>query len=532
MDTLVKLALVGTAKARTAELAEPSPLTAPIVDQLKIDDPSHRLLIAAGAELVCQRCGFLPLVGIQRPAPAETDTGTPCSPQLTSLLHQAMTAKQPRLLDEFLQAFAEFGVLAPPQWLPELLSLTDPALRRRLLPVLGDRGRWLSSFREDWNWVSDAITAAAQVDLPALKQVWEEGTSSDRQGALRRLRAAEPTLARQSLADGIDGEKADTRVALLETMAVGLSTDDEPFLESRLDDRSENVRRAAARLLAHLPGSQLAGRMRQRALAMLSLKTSGMFHKTHTLTCEPPEDIDKSWERDGISRKPPQSTGKRAHWAQSLVALVPPSDLSAEFQLEPAALISAAGDDPYGDAMLAGWKESALEFAAPDRVSIAWRRALAEHFLRAATGKPPGPGSRAGGPLRELIGSLPLAEVEDLAIEALHKLDDLERIALCDALPQPWTPGLTRALLREACRAMDTENHSESGTWASILLTAAMALPRELLGEAIAAQEKILTTRSAEAMENRISSFAETIRLRQTFYAALAALRPAQRDST
>ena len=115
---------------------------------------------------------------------------------------------------------------------------------------------------------------------------------------------------------------------------------------------------------------------------MLSLETSGMFQKTHKLTCEPPEDIDKSWERDGISRKPPRSTGKRAHWVQSLLALVPLSELSAEYQLEPAVLIGAAGDDPYVDAMLAGWKASALEFATPNRISISWRRALAAHFLR------------------------------------------------------------------------------------------------------------------------------------------------------
>ena len=69
-------------------------------------------------------------------------------------------------------------------------------------------------------------------------------------------------------------------------------------------------------------------------------------------------------------------------------------------------------------------------------------------------------------------------ETEDLAIEALHKLDVGERVALCDALPRPWTPGFTRELLREACRAMDTENHVEAWSWASILLAAAIAVPR------------------------------------------------------
>ena len=130
--------------------------------------------------------------------------------------------------------------------LPELLSLSDPAIRRRLLPVLGERGRWLSRFREDWHWAGarDTIAVAARLDPARPEASLEEGTSGERQEALRRLRHADPTLARQWLADGIEGEKAETRAAILETMTVELSADDEVFLESRLDDRSENVRRA------------------------------------------------------------------------------------------------------------------------------------------------------------------------------------------------------------------------------------------------------------------------------------------------
>ena len=101
MDALVKLALIGTAKARTAEHALPSALAAPVIDKFQLDDPSRRLLIAAGAEFVCQRCGFSRWPVYYRPAPAGTDAGLPCSPQLASLLQQAMATKQPRQVEEF-----------------------------------------------------------------------------------------------------------------------------------------------------------------------------------------------------------------------------------------------------------------------------------------------------------------------------------------------------------------------------------------------------------------------------------------------
>ena len=41
--------------------------------------------------------------------------------------------------------------------------------------------------------------------------------------------------------------------------------DDEPFLESALDDRSREVRQQAADLLTRLPDSRLALRMAERA---------------------------------------------------------------------------------------------------------------------------------------------------------------------------------------------------------------------------------------------------------------------------
>src|SRR6185503_937299 len=81
---------------------------------------------------------------------------------------------------------------------------------------------------------------------------------------LRTLRSQDPEAAREALAEVWPTESAATRADFLGLLADGLTLQDEDCLESALDDRSREVRRGAARLLARLPGSKYGERMTER----------------------------------------------------------------------------------------------------------------------------------------------------------------------------------------------------------------------------------------------------------------------------
>ena len=71
------------------------------------------------------------------------------------------------------------------------------------------------------------------------------------------------------------GLSAETRAAYVEALGVGLGPEDEPFLESALDDKSRQVRAEAVRLLATLPASRFAGRMTARLHERVEVAAEG-----------------------------------------------------------------------------------------------------------------------------------------------------------------------------------------------------------------------------------------------------------------
>src|SRR5262249_24550712 len=145
-----------------------------------------------------------------------------------------------------------------------------------------------------------------------LSTEWEIGDRAARLTLLHEARKTVPDLARELLAATWAGEKADDRATFLGTFEAGLSMADEPFLEGVLDDRSKEVRRAAAPLLTRLPDSRLAGRMFERVRPlltwvggtkprMLGLRQGQPARIEMTL----PAACDKAMIRDGVEPKPP-----------------------------------------------------------------------------------------------------------------------------------------------------------------------------------------------------------------------------------
>src|SRR4051812_27138464 len=102
MDPLLKIALIGTAKAPPSDLTFADHPTDGLLIEFSATDPEHRLLLQAGIRAVSSRCGHLPQAGIELLPPAPFEDGPPCSLRLNVVLQNALLAKDYPLLREFL----------------------------------------------------------------------------------------------------------------------------------------------------------------------------------------------------------------------------------------------------------------------------------------------------------------------------------------------------------------------------------------------------------------------------------------------
>ena len=255
---LVTAATVGTAH-RSVDLAA-------LPDQLRPDplpdDSAAALLNAAALSAVARRT-VLPTVPAARAAPI--GPGTERLPVVPDVIRQVLSrvTNQPAVLLEALELIRRAGLRLPPALIPGLLDDTRAEVVAATRPVSGEVGQFLMTKNPRW-------TAPAAPD-PTDRTMWDEGTIAQRLGWLRAYRRADPSAARDLLADSIFRESAGNRAELVEVLADGLSGADEDFLMQALQDRSRVVATAAIALLTELPESALRRDMRALAARHLTL---------------------------------------------------------------------------------------------------------------------------------------------------------------------------------------------------------------------------------------------------------------------
>lgn len=286
-DELLAVALVGTARRPAGA------------------DPERAVLDSAATLGLYRQAGWKPPVDREPLPPASPPEDRPrCSTAAAERLDAILAGRFRPVLGEWLALVAAAGQLVPPDRLPALLDVATaaPTLRPPTLAVVGDRGRWLAAMNPTWAWAAGDGTTS-----------WATGSRSARRLLLARLRAADPDAARALLESTWATEAPEDRAALLGVLAAGLSLADEPFLEAALDDRRKEVRQAAAELLWRLPRSRLAGRMAERARALIG----------PDLALRLPAELDPAMVRDGVVAKPPAGLGQRAWWLRQVVAATP-----------------------------------------------------------------------------------------------------------------------------------------------------------------------------------------------------------------
>ncbi|MGP1682740.1 MAG: DUF5691 domain-containing protein, partial [Giesbergeria sp.] len=272
------------------------------------------------------------------------------------------------------------GLRAPPALLPALLHVGRQcvALRLHLLPVLGERGRWLAQQNPEWAY-------AHGVQEQADNQThWAHGSLEQRCAVLRTERVSTPTAARERLQTDWGSLAAKDRAALIAALQVGLCADDEAFLTVQLKDRAQDVRRTAADLLAALPGSAYSQRMvaRMQPLVQSEQAERGLVGRLlgralsapePRWTVQAPSAVEADWKADQLEPERPtyESLGERAWWLFQLASRTPLAWWTQHTGLDPAGVVALAKASDWNEALSRGWHHAMLW--QPD---VAWAQAL------------------------------------------------------------------------------------------------------------------------------------------------------------
>ena len=358
---LTQVALLGTER-QTVSLTAGQPDVQALLAQLDLNRREAALLSAAVITGLYEEAGQLPPRD-QAPAPglcpAEELPGM--SERAGSLLLRLLGGEFPEVLPELLALGAQAGHRTFPEALPALLSTGSARAewRESILPLLGQRGRWLAAQNPEWVW------AVGTPDED--EQVWHLGASAVRRLFLQRLRRINPARARELLAATWKTETPEDRAHFIAVLELGLSAEDEPILEAALDDKRKEVRRTAVAWLARLPGSALVQRLtgRTRPLLKFNPGESGSLFKLKKATPASlevilPPECDSAMQRDGIDPKPLPGFGEKIGWLIQMLEIVPLTQWTTEWQISPSQLMQASLQGEWKKEFFEAWTRAAI----------------------------------------------------------------------------------------------------------------------------------------------------------------------------
>jgi hypothetical protein len=430
---LVSSVLLGTER-RPAHFDE---LPEPIREQLG----DGGLLDAAALATVYQRAGRKPLEGLE-PLPQAPGEDKPLPRRVAIRRLAAMLGGfQTAALGEWLRAADARGWGVPPEHLPALADYARgrPEYRPLVVKAAGRRASWLADLHSEWRFLHEAVADSNNTEI------WTHGNAIQRRSWLRELRRRDPAAALDALREVWPAEVAQTRVEFLTLLSNELSLADEEFLEAALDDRSKEVRRAAAALLARLPGSRYGERMATRVASHLAVSQG-------VLAVTLPSRVGAAMQRDGIEPQPQEGIGKRAWWLRQILAAAPLAASEPEYLQLP-----VEGCAP--EVLQVAWSEAAVR-----ERNVEWARALLQ--TNATTGNR----------IAELLRVLPEDEWVP-ALEVLRARVDLAE--LVGGLPVPWPAALGQLVLDQLAKV------GTGRQWARLASIAARAVPPEVLSHPI-----------------------------------------------
>ena len=402
------------------------------------------------------------------------------------------------LLPQWLAAARTHGYRCPAALVPALLDAarSRSELRSDAVVLAGPLGRWLAEQNQDWRFVLRTPVPGRTATAPDFV-LWQEGLFAERVTHLTQLRRHDPAAALELLQGSWSSERGEDRLLFLDALQEGLSAADEPFLEAALSDRAKNVRLTAAELLSTLPGSALAGRMAERALAAVSLAETADGPR---LAVHPPTACDAAMQRDGIPAASPTGRSERAFWLGETVAATPLA-VWAE-RIGPAeAVLALPVSETWQQDLRDAWARAAVRQNDRD-----WARAL----LSLTAGEPAPVGTAA-----KLLTVLEPAERAGWTAGYVRRHGLAETFQLLVACPAPWPAALGGAVLAALSGVAAAGGYpwSHSGV---------IGVTERCLAPEMAEELAALAVNASPAWEETFGRLGATLRLRTTMLAELA----------
>ncbi|MFT5196902.1 MAG: hypothetical protein ACI85U_003941 [Candidatus Promineifilaceae bacterium] len=266
-----------------------------VVTQLDKNDPAHELLATAGVLAIHAQIGrsrtehLITFESNLAPDPDKPD----CPADVAALFERFRRQGDVTLQRQMLDTIQAKGWRLPSDSVPDLLKLgsKNNLVRPQIIGVLDTFGRWLAAKNKDWNYALLPVLGWGD-----LNQMWLDSPQQIRISIMTWLRQTDPAKGLALLEARWPEEPNANLHALLNTLKVGLSKADEPFIEQALDARQMIVRNRARELLSMIPGSRLGKRMESFAHLVFEWHPE----KKPFLTVRMPVKMSAAMVRDGF----------------------------------------------------------------------------------------------------------------------------------------------------------------------------------------------------------------------------------------
>jgi hypothetical protein len=331
LRAIISSSLLGTERSPLGRLENTALESARVA--LENRGSAAQLLGVAMLALNMTRAGGEATTNLITVATAKSDTRAEIPEVVKNRLDDLLNSRKD-LIPEWLELIQQKNWRLPHSHLATMLTQAQhtTTLREGVRATLDARGQWLAAQNPDWKWAVGEVNNAETA-----LETWETGAKTARVFALRSIRTEKPAEARALLEQVWKSEVAEERKAFLAELETNISSADEAFFETCLEDRSKEVRSIAATLLARLPDSAFVERMTTRGETILNRgKKKGLISLgTPDLEVTLPE-WTADLGRDGIEKKAPYNRGgDKAYWLESIISHIPPKIWEIHLRLEP-----------------------------------------------------------------------------------------------------------------------------------------------------------------------------------------------------
>lgn len=350
-NNILNTAMLGTDKkmAEVADVPEALMEAFTLVNANEHIDKEEKFLQSAALLYNYQQCGIQPVTKESLTLPvALPETKPYCNKLSLQVLKDILAEESIPLLLLWLKHCQAAGRLIEPDLLPAVLDIG--AGNKKLQPYIpacaGNRGAWLSSFNEAWNFSGQQ----------SAEEQWHTGTPEQRKAILKEIRNTDPALANQWLQQSWPQEDAAGKLSFLGVLTDTVNSDDTPFLESLTGEKSKKVKEEAVALLKRIPGSPIVVQYQQLLKESVVVKKEkvllGLSSKT-ILQWQLPSVIDDTVFKTGIEKlSSSKAFTDDEYIIYQLMQSVPPSFWEIQLDNSPEHIIKLFQKDSAGSRML------------------------------------------------------------------------------------------------------------------------------------------------------------------------------------